>query len=30
MVLVAKDIMDPDVLTIDEATDALTCAKTMT
>jgi CBS domain-containing protein len=30
MVLVAKDIMDPDVLTVDETTDALTCARTMT
>jgi CBS domain-containing protein len=29
MVLVAKDIMDPDVLTVDEDTDALTCARTM-
>ena len=29
MVLVAKDIMDPDVLTVDEAADALTCARAM-
>ncbi|HTW77644.1 MAG TPA: CBS domain-containing protein [Thermoplasmata archaeon] len=29
MVLVAKDIMDPDVLTVEESTDALACARTM-
>ncbi len=29
MVLVAKDIMDPDVLTVDEGADALTCARAM-
>ncbi|HTZ62338.1 MAG TPA: CBS domain-containing protein [Thermoplasmata archaeon] len=29
MVLVAKDIMDRTVLTVDEATDALSCARTM-
>ncbi len=29
MPLLAKDIMDPAVLTVDEETDALTCARTM-
>jgi signal-transduction protein with cAMP-binding, CBS, and nucleotidyltransferase domain len=29
MVLVAKDIMDPNVLTVDESLDALSCARTM-
>ncbi len=29
MVLVAKDIMDPNVLTVDENVDALSCARTM-
>ncbi len=29
MVLVAKDIMDANVLELDESTDALTCARTM-
>jgi CBS domain-containing protein len=29
MLQVAKDIMEPEVLTVDEATDALSCARTM-
>jgi CBS domain-containing protein len=29
MVLLAKDIMEKTVLTVDEAVDALTCARTM-